>query len=107
MSSTTYVPPATFFVASPHVRPLTAAPTFPIRAKLLLSFGVVLVLAVVTGAVGLVNLRRVDFLGSRMYADHLADIRILSVSRTALADLHGQTFSAIIDTSDKNRAGYA
>ena len=58
MSSSTYAPPATTFVASPHARPLTTALTFPIRAKLLLAFGCVLLLAAITGAVGLVNLGR-------------------------------------------------
>ncbi|HLZ09606.1 MAG TPA: MCP four helix bundle domain-containing protein, partial [Chloroflexota bacterium] len=80
---------------------------FSIRSKLMSGFGVVLILAGITSAVGLYNLSRVDTLGTAMYVDHLGDIRNFSEVRSSLADLDSQTLRIVIDPNEKNRAGYA
>ena len=80
---------------------------YPIRTKLLLGFGSVILLMILNSAAGVFNVAQVNALGSRMYDDHLSDIRDLTEAQASVSDLDGQLLRTLLDPNAQNRAGYA
>src|SRR6476661_395725 len=97
MSTSALAPPTPQLIGAGRSYEPPRGLKFSIGAKLLTGFGIVLILAALTSAVGLYNLGRVDTLGTEMYVDHLGDIRNLSEVRSDLADLDSQTLRVLID----------
>ena len=77
-----------------------------IRAKLLGSFGIVLLLAGVIGGIGIFNLNKVNDLASLVYDSPFSTVTNLAGVRSLLGDLDSQLQAAIIDTSAANHGKY-